>query len=141
MARVMEIGLTVEIDDLDEDLINVCVSGCSGRFAGEANGYCSLDGLVTWADGLRGFPTHGADQREFEFTRSDDAGCWLCFRCIDDLGHAVVELRLATDPLMHHPESANLVIPVAAGAIDRFASELKRMGRSVGARATLVGGS
>src|SRR5277367_1072876 len=97
----MENGIAVELVWLDNDVIE-CQFRCSnGRFSGHAEIYMEHGALGKLASGLRGFPRHNTDFRDFELGTFNpahaDGGIRLHYYCVDGAGHASVDVTLRGD--------------------------------------------
>jgi hypothetical protein len=103
----------------------------------------TYEDLPELAQRLKGFPAKPSDCREFELGTFDPeyagGGVRLRFSRLDSPGHSVVDLELRTDNRRssRHEESAAMRIPVEAGAIDSFISEIGAIGLNAGAKAYL----
>ena len=139
----MKPGIEFKIIWADFDVTELRVCASNGRFGGTVDAYVQHTALGEFAAVLSGFPSSALDHRarrfgSFEPTRAG-GGATLDFRCNDAAGHAIVEVRLRSDPqnLYGHEETATLVINVEASAIDAFVVEVSNMGAQVGAKAFL----
>ena len=132
-------GLSLEILWFDDDIVEYRVRGCNGNFAGATNLYAVHDGLARVADTFRGFPVSVDDQREIELGTFDPeragGGARFRLRCIDNLGHANLSLRLRTDA--DEPDTAEFSVRVDAAGIDSVIDALGKMAVAVGAVAFL----
>ena len=139
----MNIGVTIEVIWLDDDLVEVRVAASNGRFAGAADCYCGHDTIPSLAAAARGFPSSSEDRREMEIGTFDPGyaggGAKLVLRCVDRTGHAVVDVvvRADTRGVAGLAETASFSLPVEPAAIDEFVAALGRMRSVVGAVARL----
>jgi hypothetical protein len=139
----MENGIHLEVIWFDGDVIEIVLSCSNGRFSGQAEIYLSHDGLLEFANGLRGFPESVTDSRNFElgtFNPSNaDGGVKMNFSCSDSTGRAIIEMRLRGDACqgLGEPESVALRIPIEPAAIDSFVQQLAAVDCTIGASATL----
>ena len=139
----MDGGVKIEVMWFDDEVVELRVHGSNGRFAGTAELYASPDVFSEVANSLRGFPSSIRDHRQIELGTFDPScgggGVRLTLRCVDAAAHAVIEMSVRTDPRYHYgqTETAELVIPVEAAAIDEFVVELQRMEVAVGVIARL----
>ena len=139
----MDGGVKIEVMWFDDDVVELSVHGSNGRFAGTTELYASPDVFSEVANSLRGFPSSIRDHRQIELGTFDPScgggGVRLTLRCVDAAAHAVIEMSVRTDPRYHYgqTETAELVIPVEAAAIDEFVVALQRMEVTVGVMARL----
>lgn len=134
---------------LDEGVIEVRVEGTNARFRGTVDCYAGHDLFKRLAAAFRGFPSSGADRREFEvgaaepgyvgIRASAGGGVQLLLRCTDSLGHAILEVSMHAPPSREslRPEAVVLFIPAKAAEVDEFVSALERVRVAVGAAARL----
>jgi hypothetical protein len=137
----MEIGLTIEIVDPDDDYLGIEIRAANDRFAGSARIYAGLDELSDFATQLAGFPTSGQDGRVYEFGSRDPSAAGgyskLRFHCVDQAGHAAVDIDVEDDNRGDPPGSVRLSIPVEAAGIDRFITRLREIERDRAGKAAL----
>ena len=140
-----KIGVSISIVYTDEHLLELRVQAGNEAFAGQANVYADSEIARQFANLLRGFPVSSSDTREIELGTFDDAyaggGASFRFYCVDSVGHAMVEVRLRTDPRLGVGVSdvATIHFPVQASLIDSFVGELEQMAPEVGQTAVLEG--
>lgn len=122
-------GLELEVIwmDLNLGLIEIQIAAGNGRFAGVGECYLTPDDFSRIAAQLRGFPSAADDRREL-----DVDGVRLTFRCVDQLGHAVVDVRIEADD-----ETVSFRFPTDPASIDDFVGELDRVQPVLGATACL----
>lgn len=124
-------------------MIEYLVRCSNGAFAGAAKMYLGHDGLANAASMLGGFPSSNKDSRNAELGtfQPDTAGggIQLDFDCVDSVGHACVQVKLRADGCkgMGDAQSVCLLIPVEAGAIDAFVSQIQCLKITKGAKAFL----
>jgi hypothetical protein len=141
----VENGINLEVIWFDEveDLLEVVFRCTNGYFSGRAEIYVSQDVLSKLANTLSGFPSRPDDFRDFELgtfnPKYADGGARMHFYCSDAAGHAVVEVKLRGDACngMGEVESVALRIPIQAAAVDNFIQQLKALGKTLGASASL----
>jgi len=142
----VENGISLRVIWFDEveDLLEVTFCCSNGYFSGQAEIYVSCDGLSELAEGLKGFPSHPVDTRDFELGTFNpdhaDGGALLHFICKDSAGHAVVEVKLRGDACkgLGEMESVALRIPIQAAGVDDFIKQLRGVGKTIGASASLL---
>lgn len=138
-----ETGVRISVIYTDEHLIELQVSASNGVFAGQVDVYADVDAPAEFARTLRGFPTSPNDIREFDLgnlsNQSAGGGAGFRFRCVDSVGHAVVELKLRSDLLRDGGliDDARFHIRVEAAAVDAFVEQIERMEAVVGQSAFL----
>jgi hypothetical protein len=134
-------GLRIAVSWFDEDVVELLVNASNGTFSGEAQVYECHGAPVQLAEGLRGFPDTVADTREFVLGtfRPDLAGggARLRFRCVDAVGHAIVEVEMRADPRRRGHYTAAFAMPIEAAAIDHFVEQLGSMTLERDSHATL----
>ncbi len=141
----MENGINLEVIWFDEveDLLEVVFRCTNGYFSGQADIYVPQDVLSKLAKSLSGFPSCPDDFRDFELgtfnPKHADGGARMHFYCSDAAGHAVVEGKLRGNASngMGEVESVALRIPIQAAAVDNFIQQLKALGKTLGASASL----
>ena len=127
----------------DQHVIEYRVRCSNGYFSGDAKMYANHDDLRMAGDILNGFPIDGKDSRTLELgTFQPDAaggGIQAEFYCVDSVGHAIACVRLRHDACkaMGEAQSACLLIPVEAGAVDSFVAQARSIGTVMGAKAYL----
>lgn len=105
--------------------------------------YLSHGELGKRAQCLAGFPTNKGDARRLEIGNLDPqyggGGVTISISCVDSVGHAVASTQMRTEQCkaMGETESVALVIPVEAGAIDRFVQEAELVHSDWGSMAYL----
>jgi len=112
----------------DNDMIELEIVGCNGKFGGTALTYDNPDAPKVAADALKGFPTSNSDAREIGFGGSlglaFKSGIRLRFSCKDSAGHLTVEVNIQSDNRDEERESVRFAMPVEPGAIDIFVQQL-----------------
>jgi hypothetical protein len=140
----MEVGFKFEDIYRDADVLEVRVSGWNGAFGGVADIYIGSGRLGEVATLLQGFPSSVTDNREFtlgafggEFA---GGGINLRFRTCGGASRVVVESRIEANSDSAAPrQSAVLVLPTEAAAIDSFVEELRGIDRNQATVARLRG--
>jgi hypothetical protein len=134
-------GLQIAMSWFDEDVVELLVNASNGTFSGAAQVYERHSAPAQLAEGLRGFPETVADIREFVLGtfRPDLAGggARLRFRCVDAVGHAIVEVEIRADPQRRGHQTAAFAMPIEAAAIDVFVEQLGSMELEQDSHATL----
>jgi hypothetical protein len=140
----VEKGITLKVIWFDEveDLMEVVFSCSNGYFSGQAEIYVTCDVLSKLANALRGFPSCPDDSRDFELgtfnsDHADGGARMHCF-CEDAAGHAVVEVELRGGARRGLGESVALRIPIQANGVDDFVKQLRGVGKTIGASASLL---
>ncbi len=138
----MEIGFQFEIPYRDNDLVKVRVSAWNGAFGGAADVCLGTGQLGEVAAQLRGFPKTVSDTREVMLgtfgPESAGGGVSMRFYCVDRSGHANVETKIVSDrDSVGRVQSAMLLVPIEAGAIDSFVDELRGLDTGTAATACL----
>ncbi len=138
----MKIGFQFEVLYRDNDLAKVRVSAWNGTFRGTADVYLGAGQLGAVATQLRGFPKSVSDTREVMLGTFDpgSAGGGVSMRlyCVDRSGHAYVETKIESDRDSEgRVQSAMLLVPIEAGAIDSFVDELRSLDTAAVATACL----
>lgn len=132
----MIVGLSIKPLWSDVDVFEVAVSGSNGEFGGSAAVYVGIDGLAEAASMLEGFPRTTSDMRQFELGTFDSSsaggGVQLRFSCVDGAGHAIVEVRIASEAIRDSgvnlpAQSATFFAPIEASGVDDFAAELRQL--------------
>lgn len=131
--EVVKYGVQISVIYTDEHLLELRVWASNGLFVGQTEVYADSAELSAVASVLRGFPANRSDTRECEFGTFDaqygGGGAGFRFCCTDSVGHALVEVRLRTDPRLGvgASDTANIHIPVESAAVDSFVGQLERM--------------
>jgi hypothetical protein len=141
----MENGINLKVIWFDEveDLLEVLFSCSNGYFSGQANIYVTHVALSRLASTLNGFPSCSDDSRDFELGTFDpeyaDGGVRMHFHRLDSAGHAAVDVKLRGDACkaLGEIESVALRIPIEAAAVDIFVRQLRTIGKTIGASASL----
>lgn len=128
----MEVGFRFEKTYEDNDLLQLRVSAWNGFFGGAADIYVGIGRLKEVANLLRGFPSYVKDDREFTlgaFTREfAGGGISLHFFCSGGAAHVFVESKIeSTHNAEGKAQSATLLLPTEAAAIDAFVEDLYRV--------------
>jgi hypothetical protein len=140
-----ENGINFEVIWVDEveDLLQIVFWCSNGYFSGQAEIYVTHRALSKMAETLQGFPLRPDDLRDFELGtfHPDHAGggARMHFYCGDSAGHAVVEVKLRGGACegLGEAESVALRIPIQAAGVDNFIQQVKALGKTVGASASL----
>jgi hypothetical protein len=130
-------GLNIEPLWSDVDVIKASISAFNGEFGGVAEVYIGIGGLAEAASLLEGFPRASSDVRELEFGTFSSGfaggGVYLHFSCADGAGHAIVEVRIASEStremggrLNRPAQSAHFLALLEANAVDEFVADLRR---------------
>jgi hypothetical protein len=124
--------LQLDVVYVDEDLFELEVSACNGGFAGHAHVFAERNEPEKIAAALEGFPRHIRDERALEIgtfgPKFAGGEVHMKLYCADAAGHAVVELRLASDSTSaQRTQSVVIFLPVEAAALDDFIEELRRI--------------
>jgi len=141
----VENGINLEVIWFDEveDLLEVLFSCSNGHFSGQAEIYVTRDALSKLANALNGFPSYPNDSRDFELgtfsPEHADGGVRMHFHGLDSVGHAAVDVKLRGDACkaLGEIESVALRIPIEAAAVDTFIRQLRTIGKTIGASASL----
>jgi len=136
--------IDISVQWFDEDLIELKIGASNGRFAGEVSVYADRQAVQSFASAISGFPTALSDTRHYELGTFDPeyagGGARFNFRCIDSVGHAVVDVQLRGDPrrLDGNNETAAFPINIEASVIDSFVRALEKVEVRRGANALLI---
>ncbi len=138
----MEMGFQFEVLYRDNDLLKVRVSAWNGTFGGAADVYLGTNQLGEVATHLRGFPKSISDIREVILgtfdPKSAGGGVNMRLYCVDRTGHAYVETKIESDrDSAGRVQSATLLVPIEAGAVDSFVDELLKLDTGAVATACL----
>lgn len=141
----MENGINLEVIWFDEveNLLEVVFSCSNGYFSGQAEIYVTYDVLSKLANALSGFPSYPNDSRDFELGTFNpehaDGGVQMHFHGLDSVGHAAADVKLRGDACkaLGEIESVALRIPIEAAAVDNFIRQLRTIGKTIGASASL----
>jgi hypothetical protein len=141
----VENGINLEVIWFDEveELLEVLFSCSNGYFSGQAEIYVTHEVLSKLANGLNGFPSYPNDSRDFELGTFNpehaDGGVRMHFHGLDSVGHAAVDVKLRGDACkaLGEIESVALRIPIEAAAVDNFIRQLRTIGKTIGASASL----
>ena len=143
MGAPVKCGIELEVIWFDEveDLLEVVFRCSNGYFSGQAEIYVSCDVLSKRAKALTGFPSRPDDSRDFELGTFNpdhaDGGARMHFFCEDAAGHAVVEVELRGGARRGLSESVALRIPIQANGVDDLVKQLRGVGKTIGASASL----
>lgn len=116
----------------DPDYLLLRISADNGEFSGTVDVYLFLGGPAEFAAKLEGFPKAPSDRREIVVgsfgTQYAGGGAKLLFFCSDNSGHAWVEVQIeAGDATVGVTQSARVIVPIEAAAVDDFVQDLLRM--------------
>ena len=155
--------LSFEVIYRDVHLIEVLINASNGRYSGTTTIYLSGDGkeLIEFGHKLQGFPksNNHIEKQEFGFTRKyqedflklkkahsevkpASAYIGLEFHCIDDLGHAAVDITVQEDFWSERPEAIGKVyfeMRFEPAQIDNFVQGLLSIGEKKEGEAILEG--
>src|SRR5215475_11161773 len=128
------VGIDIEVCWADEDIFDVRVSAWNGSFGGTANLVVETGGLEKFAATVSGFPKDTKDVREVTlgtFSRDLAGGAVsMRFFCRDMAGHAYVQCRIESGlETAGVFQTATLVMPVEASAVDQFVTKLRNLER------------
>jgi len=128
----METGFHFKVLYRDNDLVKLRVSASNSSFGGEADVYLGTGQLGEVATQVQGFPKSVSDTREVMLGSFDpeSAGGGVSMRlyCVDRSGHAYVETKIESDrDSAGRVQSATLLVPIEATAVDSFVDELHRL--------------
>lgn len=139
----MRIGLEISVIWADEHLLEFRVIASNGRFRGQVEMYASLNEFIEIADKIKAFPKSLDDFREYTLG-SDETGSSgglvkMEFRCLDSLGHVVVNLKFLDYPSsdVAKTNKAEFGVTVNPAEIDSFVRELLLMRNEAGQSAFL----
>ena len=139
----MNHGLEILVIWTDEHLLEFRVCASTGNFSGQAEMYANLNEFVDIANASKGLPRSLDDKREYilgsEETGTSGGLAKMEFRCVDSLGHVVVNVKLRDYPSVgvRRTSEAEFSIDVNPAEIDSFVRELSRMKNEVGQTAVL----
>ena len=127
----MNAGLTIKVVDPDTEYLGIEIRAANQRYSGMTQIYAGLDELSSFATQIAGFPAMPGDNKVYEFGRRDRsiAGgyCRLHFRCLDQLGHAAVEVTIEDDGGRYPPGNAEFTFRFEPAALDRFVKRLHEL--------------
>lgn len=135
--------LSIELIWEDVDLEELCFTASNGEYCGSARVYFVQGDIAALAETIHGFPKAVSQVEVFEGGQDDGPRAKLVFRCLDQVGHAVVRVSLAEFayenaqlPIMN---DVNLELRFEPSALDQFCKELEAIGRRARKLATLRG--
>lgn len=137
-------GIQFEIVWWDQDVVEYRVQCSNGSFSGDVKIYANHDDLGNAAETLSGFPVSPEDSRTVELGTFDahaaGGGVRIEFFCADAAGHAIASVKMRDDGCraMGEAQSACVLLPVEAGAIDSFVSQIRSTECATGANAFLL---
>jgi hypothetical protein len=135
-------GLQLKVLWCDAHVVEIAVSISNGDFAARTTLYAAAQQLHEVAVILRGFPTSTTDARDVVLGAPDatlaGGGVSLRFRCLDDVGHAVVEASVRADPRARGEQTARFPVRIDPAAVDRFVAALADTRMEPGACAVLA---
>lgn len=128
----MEMGFRFEVRWSDADAFEIHISAWNGAFGGSTAVYVPIGGLAESATKVEGFPRHPSDKRELQFGAFGPAwaggAIGMLFYCKDAVGHGLVEAKIESEyDGTAKVQSAVLVVPVEATAVDAFVADLRRL--------------
>src|SRR5882762_6217501 len=128
----MDKGLQFEVIWNDNDVLEVRIVAWNGSFGGSADVYVSIGGLKEAAEKLGGFPHDPSDTVELLFGAFGKGWAGgavsMRFYCRDGAGHAFVDAKIESyHDQKYGAQSALLVVPVGATAVDIFVEDLRRL--------------
>lgn len=135
--------LSIELIWEDVDLEELYITASNGEYCGSARVYFAQGDIAALAKTIQGFPKAVSQVEVFEGGYDDGPRAKLVFRCIDQLGHAVVRVSLAefaydnTQLLIMN--DVNLELRFEASALDQFCKELEAVGKRARKLAILRG--
>jgi hypothetical protein len=124
---VIQQGLTIETVWFDEHMRQFRFDAANESFSGTSHCYVSLDEAKLLAEHLVGFPCNTNDVREYQFGDPSGlgmGGAHLSFKCVDNLGHLAVAVKIWSDPSDNEAQSVSLVLRAVPAQIDSFVAEL-----------------
>ena len=134
-------GLTITIVDVDPDYLGIEISASNARFAGATRIYAGLKELSEFADRIAGFPSNPQDTRTYVFGTSEPgfAGgyCNIQLKCIDNAGHARLDVVLEDDGNLNESATAKLSFRVLAADIDLLTIRLREIENEQAGKANL----
>ena len=134
--------LSIELIWEDVDLEELCITASNGEYCGRARVYFAQGDIAALAETIQGFPKAVSQMEVFEGGRDDGPRAKLVFRCIDQLGHAVVRVSLvefAYNDQLPIMNDVNLELRFEASALDQFCKELEGVGKRTRKLAILRG--
>lgn len=135
--------LSIELIWEDVDLEQLCITASNGEYCGSARVYFAQGGLAALAATIQGFPKAVSQVEVFEGGYDGGPRAKLVFRCIDQLGHAVVRVSLTEfaydNAQFQNMNDVNLEMPFEASALDQFCKELEAVAKRARKRAILRG--
>jgi hypothetical protein len=140
--RAVHVGIAIEILYSDEDVFDVKFSAGNGAFGGATRIWVEIGGLDTLADKISGFPKGPQDSRELvlgAFGREYAGGAThLRLFCIDLAGHSYIESKIESgEESAGVFQTAIVIMPVEASAIDRFVTGLRKIEKARNGTAVL----
>jgi hypothetical protein len=135
--------LSIELIWEDVELEELCITASNGQYCGSARVYFAQGDIAALADTIQGFPKAASQVEVFEGGQADGPRAKLVFRCMDQLGHAVVRVSLVefayenAQPLIMN--DVNLEMRFDASALDQFCKELGAIGKRTRKLAILRG--
>lgn len=136
-------GISVEIVWLDEDVVELRITGSNGPFSGRTQVYGGLDALSKLAAWAKGFPQNPDERRLIELGTFDPGfaggGARLGLRCTDAACHVALDVLLATQVENNRHQRAEFFLEVEPAALDAFAGQLSSLQLRKGESASLPG--
>lgn len=121
--------LSIELIWEDVDLEELCITASNGQYCGSARVYFAQGDIAALAETIQGFPKTVSQVEVFEGGQEDGPRAKLVFRCIDQVGHAVVRVSLADfaydGSQLPTLNDVNLEMRFEASALDQFCKELE----------------
>lgn len=132
MNDILNTGLSIEIQDPDDDYLGIVIKISNGKYAGYTRIYAGLSDLSDLAKVLEGFPETVEDKREFTFgyERSRDVVggyCHLVFKTWDRVGHTEIIATMEDDKRDSLATAEIPVRSIEASAYDRFVEQLRKI--------------
>src|SRR5262249_2568082 len=122
----------IVVDDPADNFFGVEIHAWTRRFSGATRVFVgdNLEGLSEFCARIFGFPSHGDDDRTYEFGTPTSAGyCRLRFRTVDSVGHSLLDVEIEDDFSLYSDSSAKFSIAIDAAGIDRFIQDLRGLVR------------
>jgi hypothetical protein len=138
----MDRGIQLMVTYRDVDMFQLNALAWNGEFGGTAKLYVAIGGLEEAAAQLSGFPRDPSDTREIVLgafgPKTAGGGISMRFLCVDNAGHARVEVKMESDRLNdERAQSVAVWLAVEAAATDRFVDDLRRLERDKSGTAAL----
>ncbi|MCC6740396.1 MAG: hypothetical protein IT452_15235 [Planctomycetia bacterium] len=134
-------GLGVEIAWVDEDVVELRITGSNGLFGGQTQVYADRAGFAKLAAFAKGFPQNPDERRLIELGTFDPGfaggGARLGLRVLDGAGHVALDVLLATQVEDNRHQRVEFFLEVEPAALDDFARRLDTFALRKGETASL----